>query len=189
MHVYPISLQFNNYVLENVYLRTTEAQRAEILVLWRDGGAVIDGGSAERRSRETVFLVRAALGALAGMSEVALVRVKGGRRFYAYTTFLRQQDRVPYLMITVLDATRDFLRNFQHPKSQPDGMLLVTENRKLMRPGVRKLLARHGYQYWGRSVRNEDVWAVEFGQPAGFDTGYSGGDAENPCAHQGARLQ
>ena len=34
-----------------------------------------------------------------------------------------------------------------------------------MRPGVRKLFARHGYRYWGQTSRGEDVWATEFGEP------------------------
>ncbi len=160
-------LRFNDYLLENVYLRTTETQRSEILRLWRDGGVVINGGQAERRSREVVFLVRAASGELAGVSEAALVRVQSRRRFYAYTMFLRASDRVPYLMLAVLNGTRDFLRKFAHPTLKPEGMVLVTENRKLMRPGVRKLLARHGYQYWGKTVWGDDVWAVEFGDSEG----------------------
>jgi hypothetical protein len=69
-------------------------------------------------------------------------------------------------MLAVPNATRDFLRDFRHPIAQPDGMLLVTENRKLMRPGMRKLFTRHGYHYWGRNAKGEDVWAVEFGESA-----------------------
>ncbi len=158
-------LRFNDYQLENVYLRTTQTQRSEVMGLWRDGGVVIDGGHAERRSREVVFLVRAPSGALAGVSEAALVRVRGHRRFYAYTMFLREADRVPYLMLAVLNGTRDFLRRFEHPTLKPEGMLLVTENRKLMRPGLRRLFVRHGYQYWGKTAWGDDVWAVEFGKP------------------------
>jgi hypothetical protein len=79
--------------------------------------------------------------------------------------FLRERDRVPYLMITVCDATRDFLRTFKHPVSQPCGMLNVNENLRLMGPGVRKLFARHGYRYWGQTSRGEDVWITEFGEP------------------------
>jgi hypothetical protein len=182
-------VRFKGYLLENVYLRTTEAQRCEILALWRDGGIVLDQNEAERRSREAVFLVRTAPGELAGLSEVALLRVRGRRRFYAYTMLLRQRDRVPYLMLAVLNATRDFLRNFAHPRRQPEGMLLVTENRKLMRPGVRKLLARHGYRYWGRTERDDDVWSVEFvqtDQPASTFGRFVIGDVQ---AQESARCQ
>jgi hypothetical protein len=164
-HLSGSNLRFRHYLLENVYLRTTEAQRLEILALWHDGGVDFEATVAERHCRETVFLVRTSSGQLAGVSEVALVRVKNHRRFYSCTMFLGTRARVPYLSLKVLNATRDFLRSFQHPKSQPAGMLIVTENRKLMRPGMRRLLTRHGYQHWGMSARDEDVWAVEFSEP------------------------
>jgi hypothetical protein len=153
---------FRDYLLQNVYLRTTQAQRSEIIALWLEEGALSDQAEAERRSHEAVFLVRTASGDLAGLSTVGLVRVKDGRTFYAYRMFLRKGNRVPYLMVAVIAATRDFLRTFQHPELQPAGMLHVNENPKLMRPGVRKLFERHGYRYWGTTPQNEEVWAFEF---------------------------
>jgi hypothetical protein len=160
-----LNLRFRDYLLENVYLGTTEEQRAEILALWRTEKAGIEGTDAERSSREAVFMVRAPSGELAGVSTVALVRLKDGRRFYSYSMFLRKRDRVPLLMVTVCDATRDFLRNFKHPVAQPAGMLNVNENRKLTGPGVRRLFERRGYRYWGKTSRGEEVWITEFGEP------------------------
>ncbi len=156
---------FKDYRFENVYLRTTETQRSEILMLWRDERAGIEGANAERSSREAVFLVRALSGELVGTSNVALVRLRGGQRFYSYSMFIRPRDRVPYLMISVCDATRDFLRNFKHPVAQPAGMLNINENLRLAKPGVRKLFERHGYRYWGQTSEGEDVWVTEFGEP------------------------
>jgi len=157
-----VNLHFNGYLLENVYLRITEAQRAEILALWHNEDSGLQGADAERSSREAVFLVRAASSELAGVSTVALVRLKSGQRFYSFSLFLRKRDRVPNLMITVCDATRDFLRTFKHPVSQPVGMLNINENRKLMRPGARRVFERHGYRYWGQTAQGEDVWVTEF---------------------------
>lgn len=156
---------FRDYLLENVYLRTTEAQRSEILALWRSENAGLEGEHAERSSHEAVYLVRPPSGELAGVSTVALIRLKDGRRFYSCSFFLRPRDRVPYLMINVCDATRDFLRTFKHPVAQPAGMLNINENPRLARPGVRKLFARHGYRYWGQTSQGEDVWITEFGEP------------------------
>jgi hypothetical protein len=157
------NLHIKDYHLENVYLCTTEAQRLEMLALWRNERAGLEGANAERSSREAVFLVRAGSGELAGVSTVALVRLKDGRRFYSMSLYLRKQDQaVPYLGITVCDATRDFLRKFKHPVAQPAGVLNVNENPRLMKPGVRKLFRRHGYQYWGQTANGEDVWVTEF---------------------------
>jgi hypothetical protein len=156
------NLSYKGYQLESVYLRTTEAQRAEIIALWRNEGAGIEGADAERSSQEAVFLVRAPSGELAGVSTVALVRLKDGRRFYSCSLFLRKRDGAPYLHINACDATRDFLRNFTHPVEQPVGMLNINENHRLMGPGVRKLFARHGYRYWGQTAQGEDVWVTMF---------------------------
>ncbi len=157
-------LLFKGYALVNVYLRTTEAQRSEILALWCDEAVPVEGAEADRRSREAVLLVRAPSGELAGVSTVSIVRLKDGRRFYSCTLLLRKRDQaVPYLGITVSDATRDFLRNFKHPVAQPAGMLNVNENPRLARPGVRRLFERHGYRYYGQTADGEDVWITEFG--------------------------
>jgi hypothetical protein len=158
-------VRFRDYLLENVYLRTTKAQRAEIIALWHEKGAISDPAEAKRRSSEAVFLVRTALGELAGLSTVGFLRVKDGRIFYAYRMFLREQDRVPYLMVAVIRATRDFLRTFQHPELEPAGMIHINENSRLMRPGIRKLFERYGYRYWGETPLGEDVWAFEFNEP------------------------
>lgn len=159
-------LCFKDYLLENVYLRTTDGQRSEIVALWRNEGSGLAGADRERSSREAVFLVRTGSGELAGVSTVALVRVKGGQRFYSYSMFLRKRDRVPNLAVAVCNATREFLRNFKHPVSQPVGMLNVNENPKLMRPGMRRLFARLGFRYWGQTALGEDVWITDFGEPA-----------------------
>jgi len=157
-------VRFRDYFLQSAYLRTTQDERSEIIAFWQEEGALTDPAETERRSHEAVFLVRTATGGLAGLSTVGLVRTKDGRVFYAYRMFLRKRDRVPYLMMGVAAATRDFLRTFRHPEVQAAGIIYVTENRKLMRAGMRKLLARHGYRYWGTTADAEDVWAVEFGQ-------------------------
>ncbi len=156
------NLRFKDYLLENVYLRATEAQRAEVMALWHNERAGRNSREAKRRSHQVVFLVRAGSGELAGVCTVGLVRVEDGRMFYAYRMFLRKRDRVPYLMAAVTVATRDFLRNFEHPEVQPAGMLIVAGNPKLMRPGVQKLFARHGLRFWGKTPWDEDVWAQEF---------------------------
>jgi len=155
---------FRDYRLQNVYLRTIQAQRSEIIALWREEGAVNDPAEAERRSHEVVFLVRSPSGELAGLSTVGLVRAKDGRAFYDYRMFLRKRDRVPNLMVAVVVATRDFLKTFAHPEMQPAGMLHINENPKLMRPGARKVFERLGYRYWGKTAQDEEVWAVEFNQ-------------------------
>mgnify|MGYP001826358088 CR=1 FL=1 len=155
---------FRGYRLTPVYLAITDAERAEVIAMWRDARAFRDPSVAEQRSREVVLLVRhAACGDLAGVSTVALKpRPTDGRMLYHYRMFLRPEHRQPHLMRAVTNATRDHLRAFRHPDVAPAGMLIVTENRKLMRPGLKRLLERHGYEYRGRERRGLDVWLTRF---------------------------
>lgn len=110
------------------------------------------------------MLVRhAASGSLVGVSTVGLKpRPTDGRALYHFRMFLRREHRQPYLMRAVTNGTRDFLRAFRHPSADPAGMLIVTENRKLMRAGIQRYLARHGYQYRGRGPRGLNVWLAPF---------------------------
>lgn len=164
-----MSLRLRDYRLDSVYLRTTEAERAEIMALWQSQGVVPDPAERLRRSHEVVLMVRNPAGELVGVSTVGLTRVQDGRVLYVYRMFLRPRDRVPQLMTTVTDGTRDFLRGFDHPQAQVAGLLIVAENRKLMRPGLRRTFERHGYQYRGTTPQGQDLWLAEFPPPAGID--------------------
>jgi len=161
-----VTLHFRDYRLENVYRATTAAQRAEAVALWLGQGALSSRDEGERRGFELAYLVRRADGTLAGMSTVVLKTRADGQPYYAFRMFLRREDRVPYLMWAVTDATRDLLRALDHPQPRPLGMLIVTENRKLMRPGMRRSFQRHGYALRGRTLGGLDVWLAPFSDPA-----------------------
>jgi hypothetical protein len=160
-------VRFRDYLLQNVYLRTTQTERSEIIALWFCEEALDDPAEAKRRSHEAVFLVRSASGELAGLSTVGFVRLKEGRTFYNYRMFLRKGDRVPNLMMAVVLATREFLRTFQHPERQSAGLLHINENPKLLRPGMRRVFERIGHRYWGKTPLDEEVWGVEFAPQTG----------------------
>jgi hypothetical protein len=156
---------FRGYRLEPVYLCASAEQRAEAVDLWLGEGVLRKPAAAKRRADDLVFLVRRAGGVLAGMSTVGVRRAADGRRWYVFRMFLRAEDRVPYLMRVVTNATRDLLRDFAHPEGSMAGMLIETENRKLMRPGIRRYFERHGYRYRGRSHRGLDLWIAPFDGP------------------------
>jgi hypothetical protein len=162
-----MKLRFRDHVLENVYLCTSEDQRREIMAFWLEHKAVSDPNERARRSHEVAVMVRNGEGELAGLSTVGLTRVGDGRIFYAYRMFIRPRDRVPYLMSKVTNVTRDTLRDFAHPQGPVAGLLIVTENPKLMRPGMKREFERQGYHYQGKTPQGLDVWAVEFGATAG----------------------
>ena len=157
------TLQFRGYLLENVYRITSSEQRAEAVAFWLAQGALASRREAVRRAFEIVYLVRSAGGTLAGMCTAAL---RSGAReessYYAFRMFLRREDRVPYLMRAVTNATRDFLSALEHPEPRPAGMVIVAENAKLMRPGIRRYFQRHGYAFRGTTSAGRDVWLAPF---------------------------
>ncbi|MDP2430661.1 MAG: hypothetical protein Q8O33_01375 [Pseudomonadota bacterium] len=161
-----MSPRFGDYRLEFIYRAGSSEQHAEAVAFWLAQGALADRQEAERRAHELVFLVLRVDGVLAGVSTVALQTGTDGRTYYAYRMFLRKEDRVPYLMWAVTDATRDHLRDYDAPPPKPLGMLIVTENRKLMRPGMRRSFQRHNYHYRGKTARGLDVWLAPFDQPS-----------------------
>jgi len=154
------SSHFRNYRLEPVFHAGSPEQRAEAVAFWLALGAIAHRQEAERRAFELVYLVRRGDGALAGMSTAGVQTGADGRTYYAYRMFLRPEDRVPYLMRAVTDASRDLLREFAEPK--PAGMLIVAENPKLMRPGLQRWACRHGYHYRGQTPRGLDLWLAPF---------------------------
>ena len=132
------------------------------MAFWLDQGALASRAAAERRAHQLILLVRRSDGRLAGMSTAGTETAGDGRRYYVYRMFLAPEDRVPYLMREVTNESRDLLRASEHPEGPTAGMLIETENRKLMRPGIRRYLARHGYVYTGRSRRGLDLWLAPF---------------------------
>lgn len=153
---------FRGYRLEPVFQASSAEQRSEAVTFWLAQGAIAQRQEALRRAFELVYLVRRSDGRLAGMSTVALQTGANGHTFYAYRMFLRPEDRVPYLMRTITNASRDLLREFVAPDPKPAGMLIVTENPKLMRAGMARYLERHGYLYRGKNLRGLDRWWAPF---------------------------
>lgn len=163
-----MQLRCGDYRLEYVYRRTRPEQRAEAVAFWLAHGALADQRVAQGRAFELVYLVRRGDGLLAGMSTAALQRAADGRHYYVYRMFLGAPDRVPYLMGIVTHASRERLREFAAVAPKPAGMLIVTENLKLMRPGIQRYAQRHGYVLRGRTRRGLDVWLAPF-EEAGTD--------------------
>jgi hypothetical protein len=159
-------LYFQGYV----YLRTSPEQRGEAVAFWLAQGALQNRQVGERRAAELAYLVRRTDDELAGIATVGRKSVADGRFYYLFRMFLRLEDRTPYLMRAVTNATRDFLRDFEHPLGHAAGMLIVTENRKLMHPGIRRYFERHGYRYRGKNSRGLNLWLAPFdeGEPWPF---------------------
>lgn len=160
-------MRFKQHRLENVHLHTTSEQRSEVVRFWLDEKALSNTAEAERRAHELVFLIRRndVCGTLVGVSSAGLMRARNGRRYWTYRMYLRKQDRIPYLSLAVTDATCAHLKERASREGDADGMLIVTENPKLMRRGARTLFQRRGCRHVGRTPRGLDLWLMDFTPP------------------------
>jgi hypothetical protein len=154
--------EYRGYRLVPVYRGVTAEQRGEAIRFWFEQGAINESCVAERRSHELVYLARAPNGHLAGVTSVSLGRRNpDGRTVYDLRVFIAPAHRIPCLARELVDRTQSLLKadSRSHPAS---GMRLVADNPKLMRPGMRRYLERHGFVYRGTDRHGIDRWFAPF---------------------------
>ena len=156
------------YRLIPVYRVATPQQRGEAIRLWLDHGFLDESCVAERRSQELVYLARSPQGELAGTSGVSLGR-RGpdGRTVYDLRLFIAPGHRIPGLARELTWRTRDLL-DADRARRPASGMRLTADNPKLMRPGVRRYLERHGLLFRGTDRHGVERWFVPFDSELGL---------------------
>ncbi len=83
------------------------------------------------------------------------------QKYYAYRMFIQPADRVSGMMRFMERKTREHLRGLKI-KDKPAGMSIVTQNIKLMGPGMRREFERAGYTCIGKTPRGFDLWINDF---------------------------
>jgi hypothetical protein len=153
---------YHGYTIENVYRAVPPGLREEILELWRRNAVIPSREEAVRRVDQVVLAIRNRAGEVAGVSTVYVGDFREpGDACYFYRMFIQPDDRIPGLMRFVTLRTCDVMRE-RHVAGGPRGVIIVTENRKLMRPGMRRMFERNGYEYMGRDPKGHDVWRALF---------------------------
>ena len=154
-------IEVRGYRLTPVYGNVGADVRDEIVGMWLAAG-VLPADEAARRVDEVVFTIRAPSGVLAGVNTVYVRDIPGAGPFYFYRTFVRPSDRgVPGLATRAIKAAIAFLKDHAHPRS-PRGLVVVTENPKLMNAGPTARLTRIGLTPLGLDAGDRVVWCVKF---------------------------
>src|SRR6185436_20933426 len=100
---------------------------------------ITDAGEARRRADELVCVARNGRGEIVGVNTVYVSGFRSvDERYYFYRMFMRPQDRVLHLSCELVRMAVEALR--EHPQPGVKGVVLVTENPKLMRKSGQKLL-------------------------------------------------
>ena len=152
-----------DYALHCVYQALSRDQRNEIIVFWLENGA-LTFEDANHRVDQVVVVARNAADELVGVTSVYRAPF-GEETFLHYRTYIRPQDRVPGLMMKMLRETREYLDAHPSLRGTVCGLLIRTENEKLMRPGVRRRFQRSVWNYEGQDKEGCDVWRFDFREP------------------------
>lgn len=155
--------RLGDYQFLNVFQRTTPPLRAAIAALWHRHRILPPNVDPLQRAHQVAVAIIRNNDTLVGVSTVyqGVIRqpqpaVAQDIPVYFYRMFIQPQDRVPELMRKVTNATFAILQAL-HRAGQAKGMAIVSENRKLMRPGLRRKLERNGYVLIGQNAAGQDV--------------------------------
>jgi len=133
-------------------------QREDILAFWKRNNALPNAEEAQKRVRQVVMMVTGSSGEVIGVSTVYPGQIQNdNREYFFYRMFIQPGDRVFGLMTAVTQKTLQFLQKAAFP-DKPDGLIIVTENPKLMRKGAMARLRRLGFQLLGKNAKGMDVW-------------------------------
>lgn len=136
----------------------------ELLRFWLDNGAIHDIKEAQRRIKDVVCLAFDPLDRIAGVSSVYTDAFgPTAEKCWFYRTFVRPDCRVPGLAIRLLRVTlRQLAQLTANRVELPKSLVIITENRRLTHPRVRKMLAAEGMKWLSKNSDGMDVWKRDF---------------------------
>ncbi len=152
---------YRDYRISTVYGRVDAELTQELVAFWLRNGALPNASRARQRAPQVVLVARNSEGRIVGVTTVYVAAPKGRGRYYIYRMFIQPTDRIYGMMISMVLSTRDYLQHLR-TENKPCGLVHVSENRKLMRPGTRRLYEKHGYYCIGQTRRGFDVWISDF---------------------------
>jgi hypothetical protein len=149
----------NEYVIDFVYQNINESLSEEIINLWIENKA-IPLEEAQRRTKEVACIGRNKEGQLVGVSSVYLQEFPNyGGVYYVYRQFTRLGDRKIILSQRLFHKTLTSLSELQ---SNSKGVILVTENTKLLRRSGFRIFERSGMKHIGKNELGQDIWKINF---------------------------
>ena len=153
---------YADYTIKNLYGRVRPVHAEKIIAFWRRNNALPPGAAAAERVHQVVCVAENAAQEVVGINTVYRTPVGAEQQpYFAYRMFIQPADRVPGMMRFMTIKAYEILKEFEMD-DKPLGIVIVTENQKLMRRGMRALLGRMGYRNAGTDHRGLDVWLQQF---------------------------
>lgn len=161
---------YNKYTITNVYGTVSAEQQQKILGFWQRNNAIGNPQEARQRIRQVVLIAENDDKQVVGVSTVYIELFQGNmKQYFFYRMFIDPADRVYGMMKFMVQITHETLKNIDLA-NKPDGMVVITENAKLMRKGMYRMLERGGMDYIGKDNRQQDIWYWSFNKPSFIET-------------------
>ena len=155
--------RYRDYRLVNVFDDPDSPLRDRVIEFW-DNNGILAREEAARRSGEIAFVIMDASDKVAGVSTVYSDSFRSsGDPYYFYRMYIAPAHRVYGMMEFITARTRDYLRERKVTGAdRAYGVGVITENPKLMRPGIKRRFRHIGFQYAGKNSKGLDIWVSEF---------------------------
>ena len=152
---------YQEYQLINIFDDPDSPLRGRVTDLWIETG-VLPRADAVTRANQIVLVALDDGKRVAGVSTVYIDDFRGpGDSYYFYRLFIAPGHRVYGMMKFMTAMTRDFLRD-RVCRHRPNGVVIITENPKLMRTGIKREFRRIDFKYAGKNSKGLDIWVSEF---------------------------
>ena len=154
---------FKEYSIDHVYKNINSRLEQEIIRLWIDHD-VLNEQEANRRVAEVLFTIRNPAGELVGVTTAyAQDFMHPGSTYWFLRIFLCPQARGAFnLAVFVVRKTIESLREQKNSGRTLSGVIIVMENKKLWRSGMRKVLRSNGGTFWGKGPLGNEIWYERF---------------------------
>lgn len=152
------SFVYKDYRIENVYKTLSDDHAQLIIDFWLRNNALPNPLMAEQRVKQVVMMILNKKDEVVGVSTIYRQPYKGdNRQYFFYRMFIQPGDRIFGMMAFVTGQTYEYLKQLCMA-DKPEGLIVITENQKIMRKGSRRALERLGFDFMGKEQRGLDVW-------------------------------
>lgn len=152
---------FQHYRITKVFQKISNEQANALASFWLQNKAITDPNEAKRRTSEAVSIIHNAKDEIVGVCTAYPSTHVDGKLYYFGRMFIRPADRIPGMWQFIIRDAYDHLKELAIP-NKPIGILMVTENPKLMRKGARRMLEHINFQFTGKNQHGQDILTSTF---------------------------
>jgi len=149
--------------LEYVYGNLSQERKEEIFKMWEDH-TPLKKEAQIKRVEQIVYIIKKD-DHVVGVSTAYLRKPpRREEKYYFFRTFIQPDIRgvIGAGFPDILRATNQRMQEFNDIEPLAGGMVVITENPKLKRPGSRKLFRDGGWKYQGQTEKKQDIWFYSY---------------------------